>query len=156
LGGPKKKMSASDSDIRLEQHSPGKSGRGSDPQMVTEEIDLDAELSRTGTPTPPPRPRPSAPQLPTSSPFELSEEDLGIDDEAPAKPRKGSRATTDSSGDFELTPDAAEMSPLELGSDEIPSVSEEDDEVSLGDLDDSGGGVSGINLRDPADSGISL
>ncbi len=155
LGG-NKPMSASDSDIRLEQHTPGKTGRKHDPEVVTEEIDLDAEMSKHGSPTPPPKPRPSAPQLPTSSPFELSEEDLGIDDPAPIVGRGGSRDTTDSSGDFELTP-GGDMSPLELGSDEMPALNIDDEEVSLGDLNDSsGGGGSGINLRDPADSGISL
>jgi hypothetical protein len=65
----------------------------------------------------------------------------------------------DSSDDFELTP-AAEVgsSPIELGSDELKSLKPDDsDEVGLGELTGAGGGKrSGINLQDPADSGISL
>ena len=152
LGGAKP-MSASDSDIRLEQQKPGK--KGSDPSMVTEEIDLDSELSKSSNPTPPPRPRPSAPQLPTTSPFELSEEDLDVDSPGHGKGTMQGQVT-DSSGDFELTPEGEEFSPLELGSDEIPSLNiDSEEEVSLGELDGGSGG-SGINLRDPADSGISL
>jgi excisionase family DNA binding protein len=148
LGGEGK--SASDSDIRMEQ-PPGLRGDGSDPAMVTEEIDLDAEMQKLAPQTPAPKPRSSTPQLPTSSPFELSEEDLTVEEPEPATP-----STTDSSGDFELTPSLEDSSPIELGSDEMPALEmEDDDEVSLGELSESAGG-SGINLKDPADSGISL
>jgi excisionase family DNA binding protein len=148
LGGESK--SASDSDIRMEQ-PPNLKGDGSDPAMVTEEIDLDEEMQKLAPQTPPPKPRSSTPQLPTSSPFELSEEDLTVEEPEPSTP-----STTDSSGDFELTPALEDSSPLELGSDEIPALQMEDDEeVSLGELSESAGG-SGINLKDPADSGISL
>lgn len=153
IGGAKK-QSASDSDIRLEKL---KNKPGSDPSMVTEEIDLDAEIAKLGPPpSPAQRSRSSAPQLPTSSPFELSEEDLQMD-EPPTSKKKTPPSVTDSSGDFELTPAQEELSPLELGSDELPTLDMDDDEVSLGDLSGSEDGTgSGINLRDPADSGISL
>jgi hypothetical protein len=153
LGGSKS-SSASDSDIRLNHPARDKGGES---DMVTEEIDLDAEVSKLGTPTPPPRPRPSTPQLPTSSPFELSEEDLDMDGEQPtAAQQPQSPGVDDSSGDFELTPAGDDFSPLELGSDEMPALNIDDsDEVSLGEISNAGGG-SGINLRDPADSGISL
>lgn len=150
----------SDSDIRIEEiHE----GRARD-QMVTEEIDLDAEQRKAeaaakakgkgkGTRH---RPKPgSAAALPTTSPFELSENDLDMDgptippaSRAPAK----TPADTDSSSDFELKP-MGDSSPL-LGSDEMPALMG-DDEVGLGELTGAKGG-SGINLQDPVDSGISL
>jgi hypothetical protein len=124
--------------------------------MVTEEIDLDAEEAKVKPPSSktrkgqtgqPPAAAGGQPVLPTSSPFELSEEEFTLPED------KG----VDSSEDFNLTlDDSDENSPIELGSDEKPAlVSEDSDEVSL---DDAGGGParSGINLQDPGDSGISL
>src|SRR5205085_2887415 len=63
----------------------------------------------------------------------------------------------DSSEDFSLSlEDSDENSPIDLGSDEKPVLAGgEDEEVGLGELT-GGGGRSGINLQDPADSGISL
>jgi excisionase family DNA binding protein len=157
----------SDSDIRLEPapaRSPAKPGpgkKGPDEAMLTDEIDLDAELkkaesaARSKKPKPKSKAKPAQPQLPTTSPFELSEADL---DMSPPKPVPAAPSTEDSSSDFELTPASQqEPSPLELSSsEEIPlQASSSDDEVTLGELTGSGD-KSGINLKDPADSGISL
>src|SRR5205807_7056058 len=63
---------------------------------------------------------------------------------------------TDSSDEFELTPGQESSSPLEVSSDEVPALpSDSDEAVILGDVKP-GDSDSGINLRDPADSGISL
>jgi hypothetical protein len=168
---------------------PPAQGRGKNDPMVTEEIDLDAESLQAPSPEskvikPKSGPRltpatpPAAPNLPTSSPFELSEHDLTLD--APAGPRSGSKlggpksggpksggpksgpkspekAETDTSSDFELIPLDPSKSPLELGSGEIPLL-EGDEEVDLGNVRPAGAGAgnSGINLGDPVDSGISL
>ena len=151
----------SDSDIRLEEHPAGPgSGKKRDEGLITEEIDLDAEAAkappRKGSKLgPAPGKPPAAPPLPTSSPFEISENDLdmGMD----ATEQAASERKKDSSGDFELTaPD--DSSPLELGSDEVPKLplSGADEEVTLGELTGAGAGASGINIQDPADSGISL
>jgi excisionase family DNA binding protein len=157
LGGDTAK-GPSDGDIRLED-LPGDKGRQ---ELVTEEIDLDAEAleaaeaARSAKPKRPKpastlHPNPTPPVLPTSSPFGLSEDDLSLDDSAdhgegkPVNPAKA-KADTDSSDDFELIPFDASKSPLELGGDE---------EVNLGELTGAGGG-SGINLQDAVDSGISL
>ncbi|HTU18059.1 MAG TPA: helix-turn-helix domain-containing protein [Gemmataceae bacterium] len=134
-GKRKPTKKASDSDIRIEEVGQG----GKADQMVTEEIDLDAEQrkaeaasSKSGRQ----RPRPgSSPALPTTSPFELSESDIEV-----KRPGAGEKddAETDSSSDFELKP-----------------MDEGSDEVGLGEL--SGGKAkTGINLQDAADSGISL
>jgi excisionase family DNA binding protein len=166
--GPSRGKSASDSDIRLEHSKPG-GKKESDDALVTEEIDLDAEVGPPSKPTPKPGAKPGSkpasgksppptPKLPKESPFELSESDLDVSKKSP-KPQKLTQhkpADTDSSDDFELTPAAPDSSsPLELGSDEVPALPPDDDEVNLGELN-AGAGDSGINLRDPADSGISL
>ncbi|HZV04133.1 MAG TPA: helix-turn-helix domain-containing protein [Gemmataceae bacterium] len=151
---PAKKKS--DSDIRIEElHRGGKAD-----QMVTEEIDLDAEQRKAEAAQAKAtrhRPKPgSSPVLPTTSPFELSESDLDITRPAASAAPAGEQADsdTDSSSDFELKPMTDSSSPLELGSDEIP-VRMGDDEVNLGEMT-GGKGASGISLQDPADSGISL
>ncbi len=148
----------SDSDIRLDKASGKKPG--SDAGIITEEIDLDAEEARLASQgKAPPKPKPltkAAPQLPTSSPFELSESDATLDS-AKSPKGSGSRAKkeVDSSSDFELIPFDESKSPVELGSGEIPLLSGNED-VGLGDLPAPNAGNSGINLQDPADSGISL
>jgi excisionase family DNA binding protein len=162
LGGQSKK-SGSDSDIRLvPDQAAGASasglrkGKGAG-EHVTEEIDLDAEEaelrkseSSRNLGKPPKAIKPKKTGLPTESPFELSDPKLDKD-----KKGEGKKKETDTSSDFELTPAAAaDQSPLELGSDEIP-LNVGDEEVQLGEVS-SGKGDSGINLRDPADSGISL
>jgi excisionase family DNA binding protein len=153
------KKSPSDSDIRLQDADQGKK-KGGEANIATEEvIDLDAEAARleqqkpaaSGT-----RPRitqaanPAA--APSKSPFELSDSDLEL-----KKPAKA-RADTDSSSDFELVAFDEKKKPKDtrdLGSGEIP-VLRGDEDVSLGEVGGPGSGNSGINLRDPADSGISL
>jgi hypothetical protein len=162
--GKTRGKTASDSDIRLEDSKPRK--RDSDDPLVTEEIDLDAELGKpAGGPSSSarrkskgagkPAGKPAQPQLPTTSPFELSEADLDVDEPSrPAAKQTQHKPASDSSDNFELAPTADSSSPLELGSDEMPSL-ELDDEVQLGEVT-AGAGDSGINLRDPADSGISL
>jgi excisionase family DNA binding protein len=147
----------SDSDVRIDPAPKGSSGRLKGPKkddhLLTEEIDLDAELrqaeeqSRARADKKSRLPKPAQPQLPTTSPFELSEADLDM-------PQEPARDLEESSSDFDLTPASAQdQSPVELGSDEMPAPA--DDEVSLGELTGSGG-ESGINLQDPVDSGISL
>jgi hypothetical protein len=161
LGGPKAKT-PSDSDIRLEPHTPAaRSGGkpGSDPALVTEEIDLDAEArkaeeSARAKKKSKVRTKDKAPDK--ASPFELSDSDLNVKAASAAKegatPPVEKKGETDSSSDFELTP--VGDSPLELGSDEVPIISREE-EVSLGEHR-AKAGDSGINLQDPADSGVSL
>jgi excisionase family DNA binding protein len=144
--GKKSGKRASDSDIRIEEVARG----GPADQNVTEEIDLDAEQRRADAARAKStrhRPKPgSSPVLPTTSPFELSENDLELDGPTlPPSGRSARDANTDSSSDFELKPMADSSSPLELS----------DDEVNLGELT-GGKNASGINLQDPADSGISL
>ncbi|MHB1424653.1 MAG: helix-turn-helix domain-containing protein [Gemmataceae bacterium] len=152
--GKKTSKKSSDSDIRIEEVGQG----GKVDQMLTEEIDLDAEqrkadVARAKTTRHRPKPG-SSPALPTISPFELSESEIDVKKGAQGK-RKAPRTeevNTDSSSDFELKPMADSSSPLELGSDEMPALS---DEVQLGEWT-GGKGASGISLQDPADSGISL
>jgi excisionase family DNA binding protein len=146
----------SDSDIRVEEMGKKKE----QDQLVTEEIDLDAEErkaaeARAKASQKKPKPA-SAPILPTTSPFELSEHDVKKDPSPipRARARKEAVDESDSSSDFELKPMADSSSPLEVGSDELAAM-QSDDEVGLGELT-AGKGASGINLQDPADSGISL
>jgi hypothetical protein len=153
----------SDSDIRIEpQGSPAKARQPGvrHPEIVTEEIDLDAEAQRAEAAKPPKAPSrlksPGAPALPTSSPFELSESDVKKGKTPPSTPKapKSPAATDEDSSDFELSVGGS-SSPVELGSDEVPVLMSSDDEVTLGELSGAGG-ASGINLQDPVDSGISL
>ena len=171
LAGPASAKKPSDSDIRLDDSAKdvkrGKAKKGEHP--ITEEIDLDEEqqraeaAARTQAGQGKGRPKPNPLNLPTSSPFELSEADIDLD-EPPAKTRPRAPKTiakkddTDSSSDFELTPiGGADPSPLELSSGEVQALKDDDsDEVSLGELTGAGAAQSGINLQDPADSGISL
>jgi excisionase family DNA binding protein len=154
----------SDSDIRIEAMGRGRAAS----EMVTEEIDLDAEQRKVEAARPKAgrqKPKPgSSPILPTTSPFELSENDIDMDGPTIPPPARAGGAgvspvgekeeDTDSSSDFELKPMTDSSSPLEPSSDEMASLGS-DDEVSLGELT-GGKGASGINLQDPADSGISL
>ena len=88
----------SDSDIRLEGEAPP-AGRRPGSGVVTEEIDLDAEAAKVKPPSSKTKKGKQAtgnqPVLPTSSPFELSEPDVGLPED------KG----VDSSEDFNLTLD---------------------------------------------------
>jgi excisionase family DNA binding protein len=150
----------SDSDIRLEGDPTVGTGGRRHEGLITEEIDLDAEAAKLeevkrkkkegstdkNKPVAPP-----APPLPTSSPFELSENDINVGAAPPSGKKK-----KDSTGDFELTaPD--ESSPIELPSDEVPKLKDgsSEEEVTLGELT-GGAGASGIGIQEPVDSGISL
>jgi hypothetical protein len=156
----------SDSDIRLEDSvKPAK--KSSPEHPITEEIDLDEEerranpAARTKGGEGKVRPKVNPLNLPTSSPFELSEADMDVDKPASPKKRPSKIAKPekeDSSSDFELKPIGNEdSSPLELSSGEVAALQADDsDEVSLGELTGQGAARSGINLQDPADSGISL
>jgi hypothetical protein len=160
------KKGALDSDIRLEDS--GKSGqKGKADHPITEEIDLDEEerradaAARTQSGAGKARPKANPLNLPTSSPFELSEADIDVDEPATRKvrPSKGTKPEKEeSSSDFDLTPmGEMDASPLELSSGEVQALQTDDsDEVSLGELTGQGAARSGINLQDPADSGISL
>jgi hypothetical protein len=175
--GQAKSKTPSDSDIRLEglQADSGK-GKSEDKGHITEEIDLDAEELKAARDAAAqkkqkPKPRGSSAQLPTVSPFELSEPEVNLEAKPDAKTaakrasrieaeKKKKEADTDSSGDFELTPTKdLGSSPLELGSDENTPIKLDDDsdeEVGLGELTGPGATTSGINLKEPVDSGISL
>jgi len=162
--GQQPPKSATDSDIRIVPA--GDSGRLGDAGQLTEEIDLDAELRRAEEasqarpmPQAKSRPKPAQSQFPSSSPFELSEDDLRM----PAPLPQVKKDPTSDSSDFDLTPTSAkeEQSPLELSSSEEFELELSDESsVSLGELaaesSDIKGPDSGINLQNPADSGISL
>ena len=79
---------------------------------------------------------------------------------APSKPKPDDKKDeTDSSSDFELTPvGEADPSPLELGSSEVEALPDGRQRRGEpgGELTGAGAAKSGINLQDPADSGISL
>jgi hypothetical protein len=149
--GQQPPKSPSDSDVRLEGTTP-RPGKGGHENILTEEIDLDAELrraeeaskSRTKSPS-----KSNIPVLPTTSPFELSEADLDL---GPVP--KDEQGVTDSSSDFDLTVDGPPSAPVTLSAEESPLSGSSEEEVSLGELNAKG--ASGINLQDPADSGISL
>jgi hypothetical protein len=164
--GKMKSKTPSDSDVRLELTDPPGSKRGQDP-FVTEDIELDVEaLKREEAKVKRRKPSKSSPEikLPTSSPFELADEDTGPPAKGPKKGKKPAKKdeATDSSSDFELTPaDSADQSSLELGSDELPiplakGDDADDAQVVLGEKTGKSAHDSGINLRDPKDSGISL
>jgi excisionase family DNA binding protein len=153
--GSQPPRSPSDSDIRLEgeptTEQPASSviKKKSKEGGLTEEIDLDAELrqaEKSARRSKKPKTK-SSPDM-AVSPFELSS-----DDAAASGAKKKKEASPESSSDFELTAMSDESSsPVEPGSDEITL---QEEEVSLGELSGGTGG-SGINLQDPADSGISL
>jgi excisionase family DNA binding protein len=172
--GQQPPKSPSDSDIRLEVDSGGKpksgvlpaAGPPGDESFLTEEIDLDTELRLAEesalSPKAPSKVKPKAkpPEPPETSPFELSSDEIEI----PTVPGSAkAEKAPDSSGEFDLTPGAVpeDQSPIELtGSDEFTLDGGEED-VNLGGKpakkDVTGGkGKSGINIQDPADSGISL
>jgi hypothetical protein len=154
----------SDSDIRLEEvaRPAPRPDEKSDDALVTEEIDLDAEERKHAEKAKSKGGRSkmkrvdSPPPLPTSSPFELSEDDLD-------HPEVEKKKKPDSSSDFELTPGGTDSSDeaLALSSSELAAMppkaaDDSSDEVSLGELSASGASASGINLDAPMDSGISL
>src|SRR5262249_36531488 len=113
---------ASDSNVRLEHQGPTSSkirkppSKPLDEPMLTDEIDLDGELrkaeetskGRGAAGKGKSKVAPTQPQLPTTSPFELSESDLDV-----PLPEKANKPP--SSSDFDLTPAAAlpDSSPVE-------------------------------------------
>jgi excisionase family DNA binding protein len=114
-------------------------------------------------------PKAQPPQFPETSPFELSDDDSGPGlarepARTPEVKKRSSdssseletRRSPESSSDFDLTPAADDSSPLELGSDEFQLEVGEESDVDLGTQPPRKGAASGINLKDPADSGISL
>jgi excisionase family DNA binding protein len=151
----------SDSDIRLEEALGPSRGR-SDDSLLTEEIDLDAEMKAAEEAAAKKGKGKSKPSVPTApaagaSPFELSDSDL----EDPKAKAGKKTSSPDSSSDLELTP--GDQSPISLSSsDEVPALqdSSSDDVVDLDSATKTkavgGKGDSGINLDKPADSGISL
>ncbi len=148
--GEMKPKAPSDSDVRLEGREPGLPSGGRKLENVTEEIDLDAEQAAAKPRSPAPKPRAggvgsdSGTIATPKSSGRLNKPTSGI----PAAPP----ASTESS-DFELS--LEDSSPVDLGSDELKVKDTSDDEVDLGGLG-GGPGATGINLKDPADSGISL
>jgi hypothetical protein len=149
--------SKEDSDIRLDENRPRpKSGlhKKDDESVQTEEIDLDAELRKAEQNAPPPssaksgksKVRPPVPPLATTSPFELSAEDL-------PKPKAGGSGPRVAGASGKMRP------PTEETTAALPAAS--DEEVELGELAPGSSligasGDSGINLQAPSDSGISL
>src|SRR5262249_33384477 len=130
--------SPSDSDIRLQ--STAKKDDSSDSSIHTDEIDLDEEIRRAAEKKARKTQAAAAKDLPKGSPFELSDADVNLSAEK----------KDESSGDFILTPgQPSSSSEIELSSSELRKLTP-DDELRLADAD------SGINLKNPADSGVSL
>jgi excisionase family DNA binding protein len=153
-GVGKKPHDPSDSDIRLGDLPSSDKKKGRDANVITEEIDLDAEEARLAKKGKDPgKKQPTmmkgGSQLPTQSPFEISEPDFDLDRPSAKLPKPKKKSEVDSSSDFELIPFDASKSP------DVPILA--DDDVDLGG-EVAGGrtGNSGINLDDPADGGISL
>lgn len=152
--------SQSDSDIRLERMppSPGDSGEA---MLLTEEINLDEEIRRQEAaqkqmPSPSKLRPKSNLQMPTSSPFELSDSDLDRPSSIP-----GAIEKPDSS-DFELTPAGVkddssdfDVAPMK-GSDSSDFSLNLEESVLTGKEAGLSGPSSGISLQNPVDAGISL
>lgn len=158
-----------DSDIRMEAPAASPTGSSSDEMFLTEDIDLDAELRQAEEAKRAQKSRskirPKTRTAPGDAPAPERKSKLsGLGQERKSKlsglgqERKsqlGNRppaAPAPGSDEFELIP--GDEPPSQ------PAHSLEDDEVSLGDLDpvDLGdiSSTSGINLHQPADSGINL
>ncbi|MFO0930272.1 MAG: helix-turn-helix domain-containing protein [Gemmataceae bacterium] len=154
--GGKRPTDTSESDVRLHD-LPSSSGKKGAPGPITEEIDLDAEASKQAEKPPHKGGKPKATMmanpsmLPTSSPFELSDPDVGLT--SPKKPRK---SEVDSSSDFELVPFDQSKAPAPGSSDDIPLLTGDEEINFAADVAGPKAGASGINLQDPGDSGISL
>jgi len=156
-------QSSTDSDIRLEKHTPPPSESGEGELLQTEEIDLDEEVRRQDAAArEPQRLKPkSKVKFPTTSPFELSETDAGTAPRAPTpKPTPKSAAkkkSPEDSSDFDLTPagdSGAGLLPTDSSDDfslELP-----DDSALAGEPMNLSGPSSGISLDNPVDAGISL
>jgi excisionase family DNA binding protein len=157
----------SDSEVRLDFEDLSLSDEGE--SMLTEEINLDEEMQQKLKESAPEKKkvRPSSPELPTTSPFELTQTNLKLP-ETSMKPsqkeektsQKEEKKETDTSSDFELTPQAESDSLPEIGSSEFQlEAADSDDSLDLGEMPrktELKGASSGINLGNPTDSGISL
>jgi excisionase family DNA binding protein len=176
---PRRSNTPSDSDVRLE----GGSGvKNKDDALVTEEIDLDAETRKAeeaqSSKVDKGSPKPKRTQIGPGgqTPFELSGPEATHIGPPPSKGGKsGAKPTVakkdpDTSSEFELMappPKSSVIKPTGSGAkgskppapkapaDSDVPVLMGDEDVNLGELTGAGGG-SGINLKDPADSGISL
>jgi hypothetical protein len=158
--------SPSDSDIRLERVLPPVPGQGSEHggMMLTEEINLDEEIRKQEAaqkrqPTPSKLRPKSGLQMPSSSPFELSDSDLDRPSSIP-----GDASKPDSS-DFELTAAGAkvkddssdfDVAPIKGDSDDFSLELPADENVLTGQEPGLSGPSSGISLQNPVDAGISL
>src|SRR5262249_18709386 len=131
--------SPSDSDIRLQ--STAKKDDSSDSSIHTDEIDLDEEIRRAAEKKAKKTQAATGHDLSKKSPFELSDADVNL---------AAGKKEDESSADFILTPgQPSSSSEIELSSSELRKISP-DDEAGLAEAD------SGINLKNPADSGVSL
>ena len=130
----KKPKSSGDSDVRLDK-TPSKKGA----KELTEEISLDLSGPRSGV-------------LKSPSSKKLIGGKLKANDSAKIPGPKGQPASDDSSSEFELSLDS------DSDSFELQLNTDSSEEVDLGGAIPSGtrGGQSGINLRKPVDSGVSL
>lgn len=137
--------SAADSDIRLERFAKNEP-RNEEAMLLTEEINLDAELQKALEPLPVPKVKPKSvmaqmPSFPTESPFELSSD--GRSKLASASSIGGTTAPGDSgSSDFELTPGKDSSSDFDL----VPSAE--------GDIMLEGAGGDDFSLELPDDVGL--
>lgn len=158
--------SVADSDIRLEKYSHPTPDSGEGQMMHTEEINLDEEIRKQEAALKQPQAKlkqKSKIQFPTTSPFELSESDVGspsAQSKPAAKPPK-EESPADSS-DFNLTPLKADDAPTASGTGQEPSSSDDfslelpDDSALGAEMSALSGPTSGISLQNPVDAGISL
>jgi excisionase family DNA binding protein len=130
-----------DSGVRLVEDRPRR-GAPADSGLLTEELDLDAELRQAEKAAKPPSSK-------KVIPFELSK-----DAKAPRK------EPTPSSSEFELKPSKANEpsdSVFDSSSEQIRLDPEDDSSIHVSASRDLGlGGASGINLNRPSDKGLSL
>jgi hypothetical protein len=154
--GDSGELAASDSDIRLEGRMA--TPPASDEGILTEEIDLDAELKKKEAEQKKSsklKPKSKLPKFTQTSPFELSDihkkGEKVEKSEAPSKPGK-----KPDSSDYDLTPGKPDSSDFDLNVGQESSSEfdlELDSGVNVQGLKDSS---SGINIGHPADAGISL
>lgn len=162
---------AADSDIRLERFTKMKQPVREE-MLLTEEINLDEEIQRQEEALkqqPPQAKLKPKSRVPSASPFELSDHDLG-----PKTPPRGEKVSQPDSSDFDLLPaepstDSSDFDLVPAGDGSVVLENNpadfslelpEDSDFTLT-PDDSAGGelkgpTSGINLADPVDAGLSL
>jgi hypothetical protein len=130
-----------DSGVRLVEDKPGR--KKPDSGLVTEELDLDAELRQAEQSAKPPSSKSKM------APFGL------------AKESPKAKEPTPSSSEFELTPGAPANQPsdslFDSSSEQIKLDPEDDSSIHVSASRDLGiGDASGVNLHKPSDKGISL